>query len=103
PDRDTPAENVVKLAVVKPDPGAPTTIARSRIVKVTVYPNGALVTREVEVPAGTGLVELVVPELPERVQNNSLYSEGTDGLRVLSTRYRTRPVLEATREDVRKL
>ena len=32
----------------------------SKIVAVTVYPNSALVTREVDVPAGTGIVELVV-------------------------------------------
>src|SRR5581483_1155741 len=83
--------------------GGQPTLARSRIIKVTVYPNSALVTREVEVPPGGGLVELVVPDLPERVQDNSLYAEGSDGLRVLSTRYRTRPVQEDTREDVRKL
>ena len=34
-----------------------TKIAVSRIDRVTVYPNSALVTREVEVPAGKGLVE----------------------------------------------
>ncbi len=77
--------------------------ARSRIVKVTVYPNSALVTREVEVPAGAGITELVVSELPLRTVNSSLYSEGTDGIRVLTTRFRTRPVFEDTREDVRKL
>src|SRR5687768_6031994 len=47
--------------------------ARSRVAKVTVYPNNALVTREVEVPPGNGLAELVVSGLPERVQNSSLY------------------------------
>src|SRR6266542_4050145 len=79
------------------------TTARSRIVKVPVYPGNALVTREVEVPPGNGLTELVVPDLPIRTMHNSLYSEGTDGLRVLSTRFRTRPVEEDTREEVRKL
>ncbi len=77
--------------------------ARSRVVKVTVYPSNALVTREVEVPAGNGLAELVVTELPQHTVDTSLYSEGTEGIRVLSTRYRQRPVLEDTREDVRKL
>src|SRR5262249_62244618 len=33
----------------------------------------------------------------------SLYSEGSDGIRVLTTRFRTRPVKENTREEVRKL
>src|SRR5207244_2827159 len=77
--------------------------AKSRIVKVTVYPANALVTREVDVPPGGGLTELVVPDLPVRVQDRSLYSEGSDGIRVLSTRFRQRPVEEDTREEVRKL
>ena len=42
---------------------APPKIAASRITNVTVYPNNALVTREVEVPAGTGTMELVVSPL----------------------------------------
>jgi hypothetical protein len=85
------------------DKAAETKIAANRIAKVTVYPNSALVTRDVDVPAGTGLTELVVSPLPIRIVNSSLYSEGSDGVRVLSTRFRTRQVLEDTREDVRKL
>jgi hypothetical protein len=70
---------------------------------VTVYPGNALVTREVEVPPGEGLTELVVPDMPVRIQNSSLYSESANGLRVLSTRFRSRPVEEDTREGVRRL
>jgi uncharacterized protein (TIGR02231 family) len=77
--------------------------AASRVTAVTVYPNGALVTREVEVPPGPGTLELTVAPLPPATVNSSLYTEGTDGIRVLATRFRTRPVLEDTREDVRKL
>jgi len=55
------------------------------------------------VPDGTGTFELVVTPLPPTTVNGSLYSEGTDGLRVLTTRYRTRPIQEDTREEVRKL
>jgi uncharacterized protein (TIGR02231 family) len=77
--------------------------ATSRVVAVTVYPNSALVTREVDVPEGAGTTELVVTPLPPTTVNSSLYTEGTDGVRVLTTRFRTRPVLEDTREDVRKL
>ena len=69
-------------------------IARSRIDKVTVYPNSALVTREVEVPAGTGLVELTVTPMPDRIVPSTMYSEAGDGLRVLTTRFTTRQVLE---------
>jgi len=77
--------------------------ATSRVAAVTVYPNSALVTREVEVPAGQGIVELTVTPLPPTTVNSSLYSEGSDGVRVLTTRFRSRPVLEDTREEVRKL
>ncbi|HXG08402.1 MAG TPA: DUF4139 domain-containing protein [Gemmataceae bacterium] len=78
-------------------------VSASRIVQVTVYPNSALVTREVEVPEGSGAMELVVSPLPEQTVGSSLYSEGTDGIRVLTTRFRTRPVREDTREEVRKI
>jgi hypothetical protein len=86
-----------------PKTGLQAAAAKSRIVKVTVYPNNALVTREVQVPPGQGLAELVVSDLPVRTVDTSLYSEGEGGVRVLSTRFRMRPVLEDTREDVRKL
>ncbi|MDB5323274.1 MAG: hypothetical protein JWN40_4905 [Phycisphaerales bacterium] len=81
---------------------APTT-APSRVVLVTVYQGTALVTREVEVPAGQGLVEVVVSPLPPQTIDSSLYTEATDGLRILSTRYRTRAVKEDTRAEVRAL
>jgi uncharacterized protein (TIGR02231 family) len=77
--------------------------ATSRITQVTVYPSNALVTREVEVPAGTGVTELVVTPLPPMTVNSSLYSEGAEGILVLATRFRTRPVQQDTREEVRKL
>src|SRR5262245_30668003 len=78
-------------------------IAASKISHVTIYPDSALVTREVEVPAGNGLHELVVNPLPEATISNSLYTESIDGIRVLTTRFRTRPVKEDTREEVRKI
>lgn len=81
----------------------PPKLAASRITHVTVYPDSALVTREVEVPAAAGTVELIVSPLPERTVNSSLYSESAEGIRVLTTRFRSRPVKENTREEVRKL
>src|SRR5437763_1800041 len=77
--------------------------AGSQLVNVTVYQSNALVTREVDVPEGTGSMEVVVTPLPPGVANSSLYSEGTDGIRILSTRYRIRPIKEDTRAEVRKL
>src|SRR4051794_3927038 len=59
--------------------------AASRIVAVTVYQPNALVTREVDVPEGAGVMELVVTPLPEAANEGTLYSEGTDNIRVLTT------------------
>ena len=75
--------------------------AVSKITDVTVYQGQALVTREVSVPAGDGTVELVVTPLPAQTVDSSLYTEGADGLRVLSTRFRTRAVKDDTRQEVR--
>jgi hypothetical protein len=86
----------------KPEIAGQPKVAASRVVAVTVYQDSALVTREVDVPEGAGSVELVVSPLPEQTVNSSLYSEGTDGLRILTTRFRMRPILEDTREEVRK-
>src|SRR5262249_3184278 len=95
-DKANPKDNAPPAAPV------PKT-ASSRIVQVTVYPNSALITREVDTPAGVGPFELVVNPLPPQTVDSSLYSEGSDSARVMSTRFRTRPVREDTREEVRKL
>ncbi len=73
----------------------------SKIVAVTVYQGQALVTREVAVPEGEGTRELVVTPLPPQTVESSLFAEGGEGVRVLSTRFRTRAVQEDTRREVR--
>jgi hypothetical protein len=75
--------------------------ATSKIAAVTVYQGQALVTREVSVPEGDGTIELVVTPLPAQAVDSSLFAEGADGLRVLSTRFRTRAVKDDTRQEVR--
>jgi hypothetical protein len=91
------------LALAQPRPlNAPAPVA-GKVTAVTVYQGNALVTREVDVPAGQGLVEIVVSPLPPQTIDSSLYTEGTDGMRVLSTRYRTRAVKDDTRAEVRAL
>jgi Domain of unknown function (DUF4139)/N-terminal domain of unknown function (DUF4140) len=75
--------------------------AASKIIEVTIYQGRALVTREVNVPEGEGTLELLVSPLPPQVEDASLYAEGTDGVRVLSTRFRTRAVKTDTRKEVR--
>src|SRR5438552_19189971 len=77
--------------------------AEHKIVAVTVYRGTALVTRTVDVPEGAGTIELVVSPLPPETVASSLYAEGTDGIRVLNTRFRTRAIREDTRDEVRKL
>jgi hypothetical protein len=87
------------------DPAAPADqpkAAASKVTAVTIYQNNALITREVEVPEGAGTIEVVVTPLPPQTINSSLYSEGSEDIRVLSTRFRTRPMKEDTREEVRK-
>lgn len=84
----------------KPDDIKP---APSKITTVTVYQNTALVTREVTLPEAAGTVEVVVSPMPPATTQSSLYAEGTDAARVLSTRFRTRTIAEDNREEVRKL
>lgn len=70
---------------------------------VTVYRGQALVTRIVEIPPPAGLREIVVTDLPEHVVAASLYASAGAGVGVRSVRYRTRPVREDLREEVREL
>ena len=69
----------------------------------TVYQSNALVGREVTVPQGAGNIELVVPALPASTVQNSLYAESGPEIRVLSTRYRSRPLAQTAQEEVRAL
>src|SRR5262245_8212341 len=91
PFADSAAEHPLR------NPGA------TKVYSVTVYQNSALVTRDVAVPDAQGVLELTVSPLPPSTVLSSLYSEGGAGLRVLSTRARTRAVKEDVREEVRKL
>ncbi len=88
---------------VAQEPKADLKGAASKVVGVTVYQNTALVTREVTAPDAVGTVEVTVTPLPASTMSTSLYAEGADGVRVLSTRYRTRAISEDNREEVRKL
>src|SRR4051812_23219710 len=94
-------EDPARVARRPADEGPAPRPAASKIVAVTVYRGQALVTREVGVPEGDGTVELVVAPLPPQVVAGSVYTEGADGLRVLSTRLRTRAVKDDTRREVR--
>ena len=97
PAAANPTQDVSRQAENVPPPRP----AASKITDVTVYQGQALVTREVSVPEGDGTVELVVTPLPPQTVDSSLYTEGADGLRVLSTRFRTRAIKDDTRQEVR--
>ncbi len=77
--------------------------APSKIVAATVYRGQALVTREVAVPEAEGSIELVVTPLPPTTVDGSLYAEGAEGIRILSTRFRSRVVREDSRRVVREV
>ena len=67
------------------------TPSASRVQAVTVYRGEALVTRVVEVPAGTGDVDLVVTGLPENVVPASLAARPeTKGVLVRAVRFQAR-------------
>src|SRR5205809_199818 len=97
---------VAQTAPFPPAPaagGTPETPVKWKLDAVTVYRGQALVTRDVTLPAGAGLSELVVQDLPERILGGSLFAEGSDGVDVRSVRYRERAQPTDVREEARKL
>lgn len=74
-----------------------------RVDTVTVYRGQALVSRVVDLKGPAGLREIVVTDLPARVQAGSVFAEGTDDIEVRSVLFRERAVADDVREEVRKL
>jgi hypothetical protein len=80
-------------------------VVKGKVDAVTVYRGQALVTRLVDLPAGAGLGEVVVSELPERIVPGSILAVGgggADGVEVRSVRYRERAVGQDVRGEVQK-
>ncbi|MEM9415898.1 MAG: mucoidy inhibitor MuiA family protein [Planctomycetota bacterium] len=77
--------------------------AESRVSEVTLYRNQAQITRTLEVPAGQGPIELVVPGLPDQILASSLFAEGGEAVDVRAVQMRQRVVGEEPREDIRAL
>jgi uncharacterized protein (TIGR02231 family) len=73
------------------------------ISKVTVYRGQALVTRTISIDLPAGTSELIVEGLPAQVVPESIYAQSPDTIKVLSVRFRERPVMEDTREEVKQL
>src|SRR5262245_60625344 len=78
-------------------------VTPSRVASVTVYPASAMVTREAEVAAGKGVVEITINPLPTSAVLSSLHAEAEGNLRVLSTRFRSRPVVQDHSAEIAKL
>jgi hypothetical protein len=77
---------------------------RGTIDAVTVYRGQARVARLVSVPPAQGLHEIVVTDLPEHVLPGSLAAEhGGADIEIRSIGFRSRPVSEERREDVRAI
>jgi len=79
----------------------PTTVGS--ISKVTVYRGQAQVARLVNIDLPAGTCELTVKDLPAQVVPESIYAQSPDNVKVLSVRFRERPVMEDTREEVKQL
>ncbi|MBN1360121.1 MAG: DUF4139 domain-containing protein [Sedimentisphaerales bacterium] len=82
--------------------GAPAA-ASGTVRRVTVYHGQALVTRAIEVELSEDTTELVVGDLPPNIIPESIYAQTSDGVQVLSVRYRQQAVRDDTREEVRQL
>jgi len=76
---------------------------KGKIESVTLYRGEALVTRIVALDAAPGQVELVVTDLPERMEPESLYASAEKGAQVRAVRYRSRNIGVAPRAEVMKL
>ena len=88
------------------DAANPEQMTRGSVSAVTVYRGQALITRTIEAPPFNedGTAEIVVTDLPGNVVPGSLYAESSAaGVEVRSVRYRTRPVQEDVREEVRTI
>jgi hypothetical protein len=71
-----------------------------RIVKVTLYRDQAMVTREVEIAAGKGSDKIVIEGLPTQVNPNSLFAEGDSTTMVRATQFARRPVSSSPDEAI---
>ncbi len=94
--------------LIAPSLALASTQTPGKIDAVTVYRGQAVVTRAVELPrvlpAAAGTVqEIVVTDLPTHLRPESLHAETTPGVQIRSVTYRTRPVVQDTREEVRTI
>ncbi|MFI4860998.1 MAG: mucoidy inhibitor MuiA family protein [Phycisphaerales bacterium JB063] len=75
----------------------------SKVTEVTLYRDQAQITRTLQVPAGQGPIEIIVPGMPDQMVASSLFAEGGDAVDVRAVQTRQRVVEEEPREDIREL
>jgi len=78
-------------------------LAESRISSVIVYHGQALVTRTIQLDHPGGDLELLVENLPERILPETLYAQASDGIQVLSVRYRIKEIEKDNSKEVKEL
>ena len=70
---------------------------------VTLFRGQALVTREIEIPAGEVVRELTIGRLPENVITDSVNAEGSETIEVRGVRVIRQASTDSNRADVREL
>lgn len=73
------------------------------IRQVTLFRGQALVTREIDIPAGESARELTIGRLPENVVTDSVNAEGSETIEIRSVRVIRQASTDSNRADVREL
>jgi hypothetical protein len=66
----------------------------SKVKQVTVFLNGAQITRQASIPIAAGVTLLKFKNLAPRIQEQSIQAEGTNGIRILSVSFQVNHIEE---------
>ncbi len=66
----------------------------SKVKQVTVFLNGAQITRQASIPIAAGVTLLKFKNLAPRIQEQSIQAEGTSGVRILSVSFQINHIEE---------
>lgn len=66
----------------------------SKVKQVTVFLNGAQITRQATIPIAAGVTLLKFKSLAPRIQEQSIQAEGTNGIRILSVSFQINHIEE---------
>lgn len=76
---------------------------KGTIEKVIVYHGRAMVTRNIELPAETGNLEIIVTDLPHEILSETLHAEITPGINIVGLRYRQYSSKEYENKEINKI